>query len=338
MPKDPSATSTVSTLDQPSPAASSQTAKVALALAVVYVVWGSTYLAIRVAIESIPPLLMASSRFVLAGGLMVAFARGWQRAPWPTRRQWRDAAVVGACLLLVGNGGVTLGERYIPSGLAAMLVATVPMFMGLFGWWSGMTPRPNAVACLSMACGFAGVCLLVHPAPATANATLAPADLSAGSVLVLLAAAVWAAGSLYAKRADRPASAVLNIGTQMLCGGAMLGVAAVLHGEGASFHPGAITAHSAGAFFYLVFVGALAGFSAYIWVLGAANPALVGTYAFVNPGVAVLLGWTFAGETVSATTLLGMIIILSTVALIVLFPVQAVTNRLSVPLDRSPVD
>ena len=118
----------------------------------------------------------------------------------------------------------------------------------------------------------------------------------------------------------------------------MLGVAAVLHGEGASFHPGAITAHSAGAFFYLVFVGALAGFSAYIWVLGAANPALVGTYAFVNPGVAVLLGWTFAGETVSATTLLGMIIILSTVALIVLFPVQAVTNRLSVPLDRSPVD
>ena len=256
---------------------------------------------------------------------MIAFARGWQRVPWPTLRQWRDAAVVGACLLLVGNGGVTLGERYIPSGLAAMLVATVPMFIGLFGWWSGMMPRPGVVAFLSMAVGFAGVCLLVHPTPTAAGSTTVEArtDFVTGSALVLLAAMVWAAGSLYAKRADRPGSAVLNIGAQMLCGGVLLGVAAVLRGETSGFQPGNISSQSAWAFLYLVFVGALVGFSAYIWVLGAASPALVGTYAFVNPGVAVLLGWAFAGETVSATTLLGMAIILSAVALIVLFPARA---------------
>ena len=287
--------------------------------------WGSTYLAIRVAIETIPPLLMAGARFVLAGTLMIAFARWWQRSPWPTRRQWRDAAVVGACLLLVGNGGVTLGERFIPSGLAAMLVATVPMFMGLFGWWSGVTPRPGPAACLSMGIGFAGVCLLVRPGSATSGAktALSPADFSTGVALVLLAAAVWAAGSLYAKRAARPASAVLNIGAQMLCGGALLGVAALLRGESRGFDPGAISAHSAWAFGYLVCVGALVGFSAYIWVLGVASPTLVGTYAFVNPGVAVLLGWALAGEAFSATTLLGMVIILSAVALIVLFPARA---------------
>ena len=170
MPEAPSVVQTVSTLDQAPPVPSSQSAKIALALGTVYVVWGSTYFAIRVAIESIPPLLMASARFVLAGTLMVAFARWWQRAAWPTRRQWRDAAVVGACLLLVGNGGVTLGERSIPSGLAAMLVATVPMFMGLFGWWSGVTPRLGAVAFLSMAVGFTGVCLLVHPGLAVTSA------------------------------------------------------------------------------------------------------------------------------------------------------------------------
>ena len=328
MPEVPAATHPVGTLDPSPPVASSQSAKIALALGTVYVVWGSTYFAIRVAIESIPPLLMAGTRFVLAGILMITFARWWQRVAWPTRRQWRDAAVVGACLLLVGNGGVTLGERHIPSGLAAMLVATVPMFMGLFGWWSGRTPRPGAVAFLSMGVGFTGVCLLVHPgsAPTGSKTTISPTDFSTGVALLLLAAAVWAAGSLYAKHADRPASAVLNIGAQMLCGGVLLGVAAVLRGESLGFHPGAITAHSASAFCYLVFVGALVGFSAYIWVLGAASPTLVGTYAFVNPGVAVLLGWAFAGEAFSATTLLGMVIILSAVALIVLFPPRTASS------------
>ena len=304
----------------------SQTARIAFALGLVYIVWGSTYLAIRIAIESVPPLLMAGARFLLAGSLLVAYARLKQRAPWPTARQWRDAAVVGACLLLVGNGGVTLGEQYIPSGLAAMLVATVPMFMGLFGWWSGMSPRPSTVHFLALLVGFAGVCLLVRPTTPVVGAPvpLAPAALYTGSGLVLLAAAVWAAGSLYAKCADRPSSAVLNIGAQMLIGGVLLALVAVARNEPAHFHLAAVSARSLWAYFYLVFVGALVGFSAYIWVLGAASPALVGTYAFVNPGVAVLLGWAFAGEAVNATTLLGMGIILSAVALIVLFPTKSV--------------
>ncbi len=165
--------------------------------------------------------------------------------------------------------------------------------------------------------------------------TFTPAGFTTGSALVLLAAVVWAAGSLYARRADRPGSAVLNIGAQMLCGGALLALAAVLHGEPASFHLVAITARSAWAYLYLVFVGALVGFSAYVWVLGAANPTLVGTYAFVNPGVAVLLGWAFAGETVTRTTLLGMIVILASVALIVLFPARPLPAAATPPAVRS---
>lgn len=291
--------------------------RIALALAAVYVVWGSTYLGIRVAIESIPPLLMAGARFTAAGILMIAYARGVQRAAGPTPRQWRDAAIVGACLLLVGNGGVTLAERALPSGLTAMLIATVPMFLLLFGWASGISSRPSAPVAVALGIGFGGVYLLVRPPPGA----LAPAY--GGSILTALtSAAVWAAGSLYATRADRPASPVLNIGMQMFAGGLLLALGGMLHGELAGFDPAAITARSGWALFYLTAVGALVGFSAYIWLLGVASPALVGTYAFVNPAVAVLLGWALAGERVTAPMIFGMAAILSAVALILRFPAR----------------
>lgn len=300
--------------------------RIAVALLAVYVVWGSTYLGIRVAIESIPPLLMAGGRFVIAGGLMIAFARLGLKTPWPTRRQWRDAAIVGACLLLGGNGGVTLAELVLPSGLAALLVTTVPMFLLLFGWWAGISPRPGFVTVLALAFGWLGVALLVRPAtvPVAASALVPSQAQFYGSVaLILVAAAIWAAGSLYAKRADKPSSAVLAVGAQMLSGGAFQLLAGTLHGEWSQLRPDTITAHSVWAFVYLTLVGSIIGYSAYVWLLGVCPPMLVGTYAFINPAVAVLLGWAIVGEPVTRNMLLGMTTTLAAVALIVLFPPKA---------------
>ena len=309
--------------------------RVAVALAAVYLVWGSTYFGIRIAVESIPPLLMAGSRFLLAGTLMVAFARWRLRAAWPTRRQWRDAFIVGGCLLAAGNGGVTLAECYIPSGLTATLVTTVPMYLLLFGWLVGMSPRPGVLTCFALALGIVGVCFLVHPG-AGGDRSLPTTQLYTGSAIILGACVVWATGSLYSRRADKPASAILGIGTQMLAGGALVLPLSWLRGEWTHFHPGNVSSHSLWAFVYLTSVGSLVGYSAYVWLLGAASPVLVGTYAFVNPGVAVLLGWAFGGERVDAAMLLGMGIILIAVALIVVFPPRPVST-VPPPLCPRPV-
>ena len=309
-----------------SPAADPAATKgqITLGLLAVYLVWGSTYLGIRVAIESLPPMLMAGTRFFVAGLLMMAFARLRWQTPWPTPRQWRDAGIVGGCLLLAGNGGVTLAERHLPSGLVALLVTTVPMFLLLFGWWAGMSPRPGLPILGSLALGWVGVGLLVHPSSVpVAGAAAAPTNgirFYGDAALVLGAAAVWAAGSLYAKRADKPASAVQAVGAQMLLGGAMQLLAGTLAGEWALLHPAAVTARSLWALLYLTLCGSLVGFSAYVWLLGVCSPSLVGTYAFVNPAVAVGLGWWLLGEPVSPAMGLGMGIILTAVALIVLWP------------------
>ncbi len=315
--------------------------RVAVALTAVYLVWGSTYFGIRIAIESIPPLLMAGSRFMLAGTLMVAFARWWLCAAWPTRRQWRDAFIVGGCLLTAGNGGATLAECYIPSGLTATLVTTVPMYLLLFGWLVGMSPRPGVLTCFALALGIVGVCFLVRPGAVGggvgSDRSSPVAQLYTGSAIILGACVVWAAGSLYSRRADKPASASLGIGIQMLAGSALVLLLSWLRGEWTHFHPGNVSSRSLWAFLYLTSVGSLVGYSAYVWLLGAASPVLVGTYAFVNPGVAVLLGWAFGGETVDATMLLGMGIILVAVALIVVFPPRPVPTVLPPPCPRPVV-
>jgi drug/metabolite transporter (DMT)-like permease len=290
-------------------------AAVLLAFAAVYLIWGSTYLGIRFAIDSIPPLLMAGSRFALAGALLYGFMR-WRGEPAPTARGWLTALVIGICLLAFGNGGVTLGEQYISSGLAALLVATVPMFMALLGWWSGTAARPTVWVALGLACGLVGVYLLARASGGSQVAL--PGHEIRGIVLVLVAGLVWAIGSLYSKKHQPSPSPFLSGGMQMLCGGLVMLLVGLLRGEAAEFELARITQQSGLAFVYLVVFGSMVAFTAYIWLLRVVEPAMAGTYAFVNPVVAVLLGWAFAGETLNSRMLVGATLIVVAVALVIL--------------------
>lgn len=281
---------------------------IAVALGLVYIVWGSTYLAIRFAVETIPPFLMSGVRFLISGGILYALAR-WRGAGRPVPRDWATAAVVGFCLLLCGNGGVGYAEQYIDSGLAALLVATVPLWMMLGGWLTGMTPRPGWPAWLALAAGLAGVALIARPAPQE----LTP-HRGAAIGLVLFASLVWAAGSLYAKKSRPAVSPFLLAGMQMLCGGLFLSLAGA--GEWHGFVLADVGARSAWALAYLIFVGALVGFTAYIWVLRAAPPGLVGTYAFVNPLVALFVGWLWGAERLTPQVAGGAALVVAAVAVL----------------------
>lgn len=291
--------------------------------ATVYVIWGSTYLGIRLAVESMPPLLMAGGRFLLAGSLLYAWAR-MRGAEKPTAPAWGRAAIVGGCLLCFGNGGLTFGELYVPSGLAALLIAMVPVFMALLGWLSGQSPRPTRRVWLGFACGLAGVALLARPQAAVA----AHPRFLLGVGVILIGSAIWSAGSLYSRRAEKGTAPMLMAAMQMLTGGAMLLAGAGLRGEIADFHPAQVTAKSLAAFFYLVFIGAIIGYNAYLWLLRHCPPAQVATYAYVNPVVAVLLGAGFAGEKLTSSMLAGAALIVAAVALVI-------TNR---PRGNPPPD
>ncbi|MBX0291514.1 EamA family transporter [Hymenobacter sp. HSC-4F20] len=290
-------------------------ASLLLAFAAVYIIWGSTYLGIRFAIESMPPLLMAGSRYALAGAVLYGFMR-LRGEPAPTWRGWGVALIIGICLLAFGNGGVTLGEQYIPSGLAALLAATVPMFLAVLGWWSGVAQRPTPAVALGLFCGLGGVYLLART-PGASHVAL-PGHETLGMGLVLTAALVWAIGSLYSKRHQPSPSPFLSGGMQMLCGGLVMLVVGLLRGEAHGFELAQVTAKSWTAYVYLVTFGSIVAFTAYIWLLRAVEPALAGTYAFVNPVVAVLLGWAFAGEALNVGMLGGAGLIVLAVALVVL--------------------
>jgi len=286
-----------------------------LSFAALYLIWGSTYLGILLAIQSIPPFLMAGVRFSLAGVIMFTIAR-FQGAPSPAPATWRDALIVGACLLLFGNGGVTLAEKWVPSGLAALLVATVPIHIALLGWITGAAPRPRPIVWLGLVGGFIGVGLLVGSA--FTNSSNSPQDhLVLGMSIVLFGSLLWSAGSLYSRKARNALSPFLAAGQQMLCGGGLLILAGVALREYRDFNPRHITLLSASAFAYLVVIGALVGFPAYIFLLRHCDPAKVATYAYVNPVVAILLGTTFAGESLTVRTLLGAGLIIGSVAIVI---------------------
>ena len=286
--------------------------QVIAAFAALYLIWGSTYLAILFAIQSIPPFLMAGARFLLAGLIMFAIART-QGPLRSTSAEWRTALVVGACLLLGGNGGVTLSEKFIESGLASLIVATVPIYITLLGWLSGMTPRPTPIVWVGLAGGFLGVAILLGPALRFSGSGRPAIGMS----ILLLSSFIWSAGSLYSRTVKHAASPFLGAAQQMFCGGLLLMLVGLFAGESKTFHPGNITTLSLGAFAYLVLIGAIVGYTAYFWLLRHCDPAKVATYAYVNPIVAVLLGALFAHEAVTLRTLLAAALIIGSVALII---------------------
>ena len=290
--------------------------KIALlsAFAALYLIWGSTYLGIRFAIDTIPPLLMAGTRFLLAGLIMHVIATR-QGAPRASFAEWRTSLIVGACLLLGGNGGVTLAEQYVSSGLASVMVATVPIFIALLAWAMGTAPKPSGIVWLGLAGGFVGVAILVgpalHSAPNESNHN------GTGMLILLCSSFLWSAGSIYSIKGRKTSSPFLAASQQMLCGGALLTLAGVVRGEHHRFEMSRVSLLSVGAFAYLVIVGPVVGFTAYIWLLRHCNPARVATYAYVNPIVAVILGALFAGETLTARALLAAGLIIGSVALVI---------------------
>ncbi len=282
------------------------------AFAAVYVIWGSTYLAIRLAVETIPPFLMAGTRFLTAGTLLFAAIR-LRGIPAPRGREWGSAAIVGALLLFAGNGGVTWAEQRVPSSLAALLIATVPLWMIVLDWLRpGGSGRPGAAVFGGLGMGFAGVALIVLSRDHTGHNAVHPAGVAA----LLIAALCWAVGSVYSKQLPQASHPLMVVSAQMLCGGAMMAAAGLLRGEAIGFHPAAVSRVSMLALVYLVLIGALVGFTAYVWLLGVSTPARVSTYAYVNPFIAVLLGWSVGHEPISGGILLAGALIIGAVVLI----------------------
>ncbi len=285
---------------------------VGAALATVYVVWGSTYLGIAVAIESIPPFLMLAIRFVLAGGLLLAFeiVRGDLLRVRPSRRQVRDASIVGTLLLGIGNGFVALAELTVPSGISAVLIALMPVWLAVLGWIY-FRDRLPAIVIAGIALGMAGVTLLVWPEGGVAFEVI-------GVAALLLSPIGWAHGSLFsARKADLPSRPLTSTAIQMLAGSVALTIEGALTGEFGRFHPESISGDSMWAMVYLIFIGSLLGFNAYAWLLRNAPLSLVGTYAYVNPVVAFALGALFLSEPITPRTVLASAIIVVSVAMIV---------------------
>lgn len=285
------------------------TLRIAVAFASIYLVWGSTYLAIRYAIETLPSFLMAGARFLIAGGILYAWARRF--APAPTRPQLRSAIIVGALLLVGGNGGVVWAEQRVPSGITALLVATVPLWIALLEWFRPGGVRPTLFGAAGLLMGLAGIVLLAGPhSPAVGERV----DL-VGTFVLLFATLSWSVGSLYSRGA--PAAAPqLNTAMQMLAGGVLLGLLGTLTGEWSRVHLSAVSLRSALALLYLIVAGSLIGFSAYIWLLRVVSPSRVATYAYVNPVVAMFLGWLLAGEPFTARSALAAAVIVTAVVLI----------------------
>jgi drug/metabolite transporter (DMT)-like permease len=287
-------------------------ARLLAAFAAVYLVWGSTYLAIRFAVETLPPLLMAGARFVLAGSILLAWARWRDGAGWPTRREWTTGLVSGAFLLLGGNGGVVWAEQRVPSGIAALLVAVVPLWMVLLDWLRPGGHRPRGAVFAGVGLGLVGLGLLVGP-DAIRDGSGSDA---VGALVLVLASLSWAIGSLYVRSAPRASSGTIGAGAQMLAGGLVLLVAGAIAREPSRLDLAHASARSRLGFAYLVTFGSLIGFTAYLYLLGHTTAAKAATYAYVNPVVAVLLGWAIGHETVTRRTILAAAVILGGVAII----------------------
>jgi drug/metabolite transporter (DMT)-like permease len=286
--------------------------RIIIAMLAIYTIWGSTYLAIRFAVETIPPFLMAGTRFLVPGLILLV----WRRLagdPAPTRRQWLSAAIIGLLLLLGGNGLVSWAEQKVASGIAALLIGTVPIWMVLTDALFASRKMPRWTAIIGLLTGFGGVIVLIGPKNlVNGNSTY---DL-VGVAVILLAAFLWSMGSVFSRKANMPASPLLGTGMEMLAGSAGLYIVSLLSGEWQSFSLHAVSLRSGLGLLYLIVAGSLGGFVAYTWLLRNAPISLVSTYAYVNPLVAILLGNWLAQEGLNLQVLLAAGVIIGSVILI----------------------
>jgi drug/metabolite transporter (DMT)-like permease len=288
---------------------------VLVGFASVYLIWGSTYLAIRVGVESFPPLLLAGSRHLAFGLLFYPLLR-WQTGIRPTLAHWRTAAFTGFLLLFVGNGGVCVAEQTVPSGVTALLVATVSLWMVIVDWLRPGGTRPVARVIVGLLMGFAGLALLVGPKDLGGSARINPT----GVAILVVASFAWACGSLYSKHGQMPSSPLLGATMQSLTGGLALWIVGGLSGEVRSLHLAAVSTRSWVALGYLIFFGSMMGFTAYIYILKHSTATRVATYAFVNPVVALFLGWLLLRESITLRTILAAAVILAAVLLVITAP------------------
>lgn len=295
-----------------------------LAFAIIYLVWGSTFLAIRIGVEEVPPFLLAGMRFLAAGLALFLYCMARRERP-PTPRQWASAALL-ALLIFVGDYGLIFwAEQRVPSGIAAVMMATIPVFIALAEIVFLRTQRMTKRLALSLLIGIAGVVVLVSRSVSVGGA---PID-SAGAIALIIAAVSWSIAAPLNRKLPLPESKVLSSGTQMLTGGVLLGITSAALGEFRGFHFASVSRSAWLALAYLIVAGSIVAFTAYVWLLHHESPTKVGTYAYVNPVVAVIVGYFLGGEPLGARTVLGTLLVLVSVVVITTGPAGRPTAALA---------
>ena len=296
------------------------------AFAAVYIVWGATYLAIRIAVETIPPFLMAGTRFMTAGLVLHAVLRA-SGVPAPTRIHWRSAFIIGGLLLFGGNGGLTWAEQYVTSSLAAVLVATIPLWVAIYEWLQGKYPGHTAVAGLII--GFGGITYLINPFHMDGDSNLF------AMLVILVAASIWAYGTVYARQAPLPKSAFMSVSMEMISGGALLLILSGLTGDFATFQPNSVSLESLAGLGFLIVFGSIIAFTAFFWLIKEVGPSKATTNAYVNPVVAVFLGWSIGSEPLTANIIIGATLTISAVVLMTMPANMLKWSRPLVPVAKS---
>lgn len=286
-----------------------------LAFAAVYVLWGSTYLALHFVLESMPPFLMASFRFLTAGSIMLLFAK-LNKQHWPAKQEIKNSAVVGILLLVLGNGGVVWAQQYIDSGITALIVTIEPVWVVLLMWFRSTDNKPSPIVWFGIFLGLLGMLVLVGPSSLGSVEQLNPI----GVLALLISSISWAVGSVYALNIKLPSSAAMSTGFQMLAAGICLFIIGSSRSEWMNFELSEITNRSILGFLYLIIFGSLIGFTSYSYIVKNANPTSVSTYAYVNPVIAVFLGWWIGNERVGMQTLLAAVLLVSAVVIIIMKP------------------
>ena len=308
--------------------------KTVLAFAIIYLVWGSTFLAIRVGVHEVPPFLLAAMRFLVAGLALYAWmiARG-ERSPSP--RQWIAAFLLASMIFVLDYGSLFWAEQRVPSGIAAVMLATIPVFMALAEIVFLGTQRMTLRLGLAFVVGIAGVAVLMSR---SFNLGGVPID-TKGAIALIAAAVSWSAASVLTRKLPLPDSKTMSSGAQMLAGGILLTLAAAVLGEFRNFHPASVSRDAWVALAYLIVAGSIVGFTAYVWLIHHESPTKVGTYAYVNPVVAVLLGYFWGGEALDPRTILGTLCVLASVVVITTAPAKRPEQeRYKAATATSPVD